>query len=250
MALCNKYYGDCERGWFEDEQPAHTVALTDFWIDRTEVTNEQFAAFLNEEGNQEEGGMAWLKLESEDCLIECVGDEFRPKSDYGGHPAVGVPWYVATAYCRWAGARLPTEAQWEYAARGPEGRVFPWGDELDGTRLNYCDANCTEGSADKSFDDGYARTAPVGSYPNGASWVGALDLAGNVREWTADWYGEYHSAQRRNPTGPFTGNVRVVRGGGWHHSWGVMRTVHRSSGRSDNRFYHFLGFRCAASSAK
>jgi formylglycine-generating enzyme required for sulfatase activity len=246
LALCNEYYGDCERDWFDDEQPVHAVELDGFWIDRTEVTNAQFAAFLNEEGNQEEGDVTWLDLESEYCLIERVGGEFRPKSGYGDHPVVKVSWYGAAAYCQWAGGQLPTEAQWEYAARGQEGRMFPWGDELDGTRLNYCDATCDFESADESFDDGYARTAPVGSYPDGASWVGALDLAGNVWEWGADWYGDYPSGRQENPSGPSAGDYRVARGGGWNKYWSDVRAAHRSYAPPGNR-YDNLGFRCVGS---
>jgi formylglycine-generating enzyme required for sulfatase activity len=254
LALCNEYYGDCRRRRFEDEQPAHAVALDGFWIDRTEVTNAQFAAFLNEEGNQEEGDVTWLDLESDRCLIERADGEFRPKGGYADHPVIEVSWYGAAAYCKWAGVQLPTEAQWEYAARGPEpalsgvegGRVFPWGDEVDGTRLNYCDANCERDHADESFDDGYARTAPVGSYPDGASWAGALDLAGNVWEWGADWYGDYPSGRQENPSGPSTGDYRVVRGGGWNISWYSVRAADRGYARPDFRYYD-LGFRCVGS---
>jgi formylglycine-generating enzyme required for sulfatase activity len=247
LALCNdEYPGGCEREWFEDELPTHAVALDGFWIDQTEVTNAQFAAFLNEEGNQEEGGVTWLDVESELCLIESVGDEFRPKSGYEDHPVILVSWYGAAAYCRWAGGRLPTEAQWEYAARGPEGRTFPWGNELDGTRLNYCDINCDAFWLDESFDDGYADTAPVGSYPDGASWVGALNMAGNVREWGADWLGEYPSERQENPTGPSASesNYRVVRGGGLSDVSSYVRAADRSAGHP---WFRIFGFRCVGS---
>jgi formylglycine-generating enzyme required for sulfatase activity len=253
LALCNEYRGDCERDRFAREQPAHAVALDGFWIDRTEVTNAQFAAFLNEEGNREEEGVTWLALEREDCLIERTGGEFRPKSGYGDHPVVKVSWYGAAAYCEWAGGRLPTEAQWEYAARGSQGYIFPWGDELDGTRLNYCDANCEFGDAYESFDDGYARSAPVGSYPDGASWVGAFDLAGNVWEWGGDWYGEYPSGRQENPSGPSTGDgYRVVRGGGWSDFWFDARAASRYGvhhGYPGGRYDGF-GFRCVVSPAE
>ena len=248
LTLCNEYSDDCKRRWFDDEQPAHAVALDGFWIDKTEVTNAQFAAFLNEEGNQREEGVTWLELEDEACLIERVGGEFRPKSGYGDHPVIEITWYGAVAYCRWAGGRLPTEAQWEYAARGPEGRLFPWGDEVDGTRLNYCDANCESDAADEAFDDGYARTAPVGSYPDGASWVGALDLAGNVREWVADWQGGYSSERQENPTGPPKGDYRWLRGGGWSDDWIHVRAAERGPALlpTYTSIYYF-GFRCVGS---
>jgi formylglycine-generating enzyme required for sulfatase activity len=243
--------GEFEMGSIEgddDERPVHTVALGAFWIDRTEVTNDQFATFLNERGNQEEGS-TWLELEDEGCLIERVGEEFRPKSGYADHPVIDVTWYGAAAYCEWAGARLPTEAEWEYAARGPENWVFPWGNDFDGTKVNYCDANCEPDWADEAVDDGYALTAPVSSFPMGASWCGALDLAGNVFEWVADCYdGDYYErSPAQNPLGPEEGDYKVLRGGSWFLGPDFLRSAHRGWDRPVLR-YDFLGFRCARGS--
>jgi len=180
LQLCNAYRGDCRREWFEDEQPVHTVVLDGFWIDRTEVTNAQYQQCVETEVCQAPTTCDWGE--------PTYGD--ASKSD---HPVVCVDWHGAQAYCEWMGARLPTEAEWEYAARGPEGRVFPWGDAFDGTRLNYCDTNCERDWADETVDDGYAETAPVGSYPAGVSWCEALDMTGNVWEWVNDWYdGDYY----------------------------------------------------------
>ena len=100
---------------------------------------------------------------------------------------MGVSWYEAEAYANWRGGRLPTEAEWEYAARGPNSLIYPWGNEFDGTKLNFCDTECTYDWRDASVDDGYEKTAPVGSYESGKSWVVAYDLAGNIWEWVADW---------------------------------------------------------------
>jgi formylglycine-generating enzyme required for sulfatase activity len=109
--------------------------------------------------------------------------------------------------------------------------------------MNYCDASCERGWADESFDDGYALTAPVGSYPHGASWVGALDLAGNAWEWGGDWYGEYPSGQQENPIGPSVGEYRVVRGGGWAYRWVGARAANRRYRHPDAREFSF-GLRC------
>jgi formylglycine-generating enzyme required for sulfatase activity len=226
---------------FIDEQPVHTVYVDGFWIDKTEMTNEQFAAFLNEKGNQEEGGAMWLNVNSEDCLIEQVGGKYQPKSGYANHPVVGVTWYGAARYCEWAGARLPTEAEWEYAARGPEGRGFPWGDEFDCKLCNSWGGDC----------DGYDRTAPVGSFPAGASWCGALDMLGNVWEWVADWYdaGYYANSPPRNPTGPSSGMYRVQRGGSWYSGAHTQTSPRWYRGYDiPNLSYNYLDFRCASDS--
>ncbi len=225
LEMCNTYYGDCEREWFEVEQPVHPVTLNGFWIDRTEVTIAQYRKCV------ESGGCE--PLMGVDLSDRAMDD----------HPAFYVTWTQADAYCEWAGARLPTEAEWEYASRGPEGRRYPWGDEFDGTRLNSCDASCPNPWADGAFDDGHSDIAPVGSYPDGASWCGALDMAGNVMEWMADRYGDYPSGRQLNPTGPPTGRLYVLRGDAADGTRSVARSTARHGERPD-RLYKYFGFRC------
>jgi serine/threonine-protein kinase len=232
MRLCEEYREDCQRSWFEDEQPVHTVTLDSFWSDRTEVTNAQYRQCM-EDGNCDQPG--------------CWDD-----ADYNApqQPVVCVSWEDARAYCEWAGGRLPTEAEWEYTARGPEGFVFPWGDAFDGTRLNFCDENCTYEWKATDYDDGYEKTAPVGSFEAGASWCGALDLAGNVWEWVQDWYGAYPDGPQTNPTGPETGHsrvLRVLRGGSWHNVPYRTRSADRFGYIPDLRDGSH-GFRCVLGS--
>ena len=160
------------------------------------------------------------------------------------HPMVHVDWFDAQTYCEWARARLPAEAESEYAARGPEGRVFPWGEEFDGVRVNYCDANCSFSNADTSVDDGYENTAPVGTYPAGATWCGALDMAGNVEEWVVDLYAGYPSERQENPTGPASGEGRVLRGGNWKYTPAGQRGAFRH-GYPSSDSWSDTGFRCA-----
>lgn len=233
LALCNEYYAlheaahdECPQWWFEREQPAHTVAVDAFWLDRTEVTQGQYKACVA-------AGACTPPPEPKDWY-PAYRREYGDTA-FDDYPVDEVTWDQAAAYCQWAGARLPTEDEWEYAARGPEGRLFPWGDELDGTRLNYCDANCSLDYADESFDDGYAHRAPVGSYPSGASWCGALDQAGNVSEWTTGIYG------------PASGNYRVVRGGSLGGTWHTVRAAHASHHVQADLVEWSLGFRCAVS---
>lgn len=239
--LCKAYIGDlgagaCRLAAFGDERPAHVVTLDGFWIDRTEVTNGQYRQCV----------------QARECAPPVESGSFTRDSYYGDslyetYPVIWVRWDQAADYCAWAGRRLPTEAEWEYAARGPEGLLFPWGDSFDGTVLNYCDVGC-DGVNDETVDDGYPDTAPVGVFPAGASWCGALDMAGNVREWVADWYGRYPSEQQVNPTGPASGDARIPRGGSWYDMPDDVRSANRG-GNSSDYSRHKVGFRCASSIA-
>jgi formylglycine-generating enzyme required for sulfatase activity len=239
LQLCNDLVGNCSPTWFDDEQPAHTVLVDDFWMDKTEVTNAHFAAFLNAQGNQTEEGATWLDLWDAESLIALSGDAYRAEAGYEAHPVVEVTWYGARAYCEWIGGRLPTEAEWEYAARGPDGTIYPWGDVWVQNVANCAQDVCR---------DGYGTTAPVGSFPTGESWAGALDLAGNVWEWVADWYGlEYYAASPRdNPTGPASGEVRVLRGGSWYLDARRIRGAYRA-GHTPESSDSDGGFRCVRS---
>jgi serine/threonine-protein kinase len=200
-----------------DEIPQHTLQLDAFWVDRTEVTNAMFTHCV------EAGG----------CTAPMHSSHYS-MPDYADHPVAGVTWFQAEAYCHWAGRRLPTEAEWEKAARGPDGRLYPWGNAApDATLLNFA----------RQVGD----TTSVGSYPAGASPYGALDMAGNVWEWVSDGYDPnyYTHTPTTNPPGGTSANQRVIRGG----AWGVdARAV-----RLANRFWAFPGrndtdgFRCALS---
>jgi len=240
MRLCKQFSGGaqlaiatCGAAAFVDEQPLHSVAVDGFWLDRTEVTNAQYQRCVA-------AGACAPPLEAGSQMRPCYyGDEA-----YRDYPVVCVTWQQAADYCHWAGARLPTEAEWEYAARGPAGRAFPWGDAFDGTRLNYCDANCDLGPNDPAVDDGYTDTAPVGAFPAGASWCGALDMAGNVREWVADYYDRYASERQVNPKGPSAGDAHVTRGGSWLDRPDDVRSTNRG-GNSLDYAHAKVGFRCA-----
>lgn len=141
------------------------------------------------------------------------------------------------------GGRLPTEAEWEYATRGPESRIFAWGNDFERGKLSYCYAGCPLLS-DKSYNDRYPDTAAVGSFPSAASWVGALDMTGNVREWVADWLGPYRAGSIANPSGPETGDLKITRGGSWYDTPHDVRGANR--GRESLEYYRDnLGFRCA-----
>ena len=216
-----------------DEMPMRTVTLDAFWIDRTEVTNAMFAKFLTAKGNEK-----WYEAESPDALISVLGPEWVVKKGFEDHPVTEVTWSGAQAYCEWAGRRLPTEAQWEKAARGTDGRVFPWGS----TQPNCSLANHWTGS--RSCTD--KGPAPVGSYQSGASPYNVWDLAGNVWEWVADWYSDtyYESAPNENPTGPGNGSNKVMRGGSFESGPRTLRASDRNSEEPGVGRYR-LGFRCA-----
>ncbi len=337
------------------ESPVHSVTLSGFWIYKMEVTNALYAK----------------------CVTDgiCMATVYADNADFNGdqQPAVGVDWNNAVAYCSWAEAQLPTEAQWEYAARGPEGYTYPWGNTLDGinplsrsgsgkvhpeviiqqpvipkpktqtgpavdveyarlingtdyfmvralglepgkqasvriqngeqvlaskgvtvdelssisvefelsatqslervdiiivsgatqinqvftlpssasigplftkgTLLNFCDVNCATDGANKDANDEYEYTAPVGSFPEGISWVGALDMAGNVWEWTADRLDAYPAESQINPEGPTTGGIRVIRGGSWSNDISKVRSTNRGA-NLPTYASNDVGFRC------
>jgi len=220
-------------------KPIHRVRITKgFWLSKCEITNAQYAAFLNAHGsNTEAAGKELIDLQSRDCGVETQGGHYVAKTGRGDHPVVEVSWYGAKAYCDHYGLRLPTEAQWEYAARGPEGRKYPWGDEWDKRKC------CNGGNRGPG-----SRTFPVGSFPQGASWCGALDMAGNVSEWCADWFEKYYydKSPATDPTGPASGRYRGLRGGSWMGN--VAFNYYRSACRGNDFPVNSNfggGFRCS-----
>jgi formylglycine-generating enzyme required for sulfatase activity len=204
--------GSPEDKGYDDEHPQHTYYLDAFWIDQTEVTNAQHRKCV------EAGACEPLEMCSDD-----------PNYGVDDHPVVCVSWDQAMAYAEWVGGRLPTEAEWEKAARGPDGREYPWGNEFDGFRLNFCDKSCLRRWRDANVDDGYQYTAPVESYPAGASPYGALDMAGNVSEWTHSAYKEYpyDSEDGREAVSAEEMVRRVVRGGSFDEDAENVRCAHR-----------------------
>lgn len=220
-----------------DEQPVHTVILDEYFIDQYEVTNAQYAVCVD--ANQCNPP---AKTSSESRA------NYFDDPQYGNFPVIQVTWADAQTYCQWRGGRLPTEAEWEKAARGTDGRQFPWGDTFAPGQLNYCDSNCPLPWADPTHNDGYEDTAPVGSYPVGVSPYGVHDMAGNVWEWAADWYAPdyYATSPAENATGPSAGNQRVTRGGGWVNDAYFLRTSTRRRFTPDVPS-NSVGFRCARS---
>ncbi|HSM24172.1 MAG TPA: SUMF1/EgtB/PvdO family nonheme iron enzyme [Anaerolineaceae bacterium] len=184
-----------------DEEPQHEVYLDAFWIDRTEVTNAMYRSCMKAGG----------------CTTPGL-DKYYPYKEFSDYPVVYMSWDQANTYCEWAGRRIPTEAEWEKAARGTDGRIYPWGNEAPTSeRLNF---------ARESGD-----IMAVGSFPEGASPYGALDMAGNAWEWVAEWYDahNYSISPQSNPKGPDDGSFRVCRGGGWTDYKGAVRSVQRAS---------------------
>jgi len=237
-----------------DEFPQHVVYLDAFYIDKYEVTNEQFACFVKATGyrtdaEKEGWGYTWTGRDWDKVKGADWRHPYGPESDVKDrmdHLVVLVSWNDAHAYCRWAGKRLPTEAQWEKAARGTDGRQFPWGNTPpESGKLNFCDANCDFEWRAIEVDDGHKHTAPVGSYPAGASPYDCMDMAGNVWEWVADWYDPkyYSRSPGRNPQGPSQGDCKVARGGAWTSSEMDIRCANRVYGRPFKRIA-FTGFRC------
>lgn len=219
---CQKYMSGCQMSYFEIEEPKHQVYLNAYWIDQTEVTNAMYEKCVKD------GYCTESSSNSSDTR-----DSYYGNTQYADYPVIYVNWNQAQGYCEWAGRHLPTEAQWEKAARGTDGRTYPWGDETPDKSL-------------ANYGDNIGDTTEVGSYPAGASPYGALDMAGNVWEWVSDRYGSYPSGSVTDPQGPSTGDDRVLRGGSWNY--------YTLSIRSADRYWLFptstysgVGFRCALS---
>lgn len=207
----------------DDEQPRHQVYLDSYYIDKFEVTAERYARFLEFTGWERPFNWSLVRL-----------------PDHAGRPVIGVSWGDADAYCRISGRRLPTEAEWEKAARGTNERKFPWGD----TRPAPSRAFYGEGSR---FS--YDVLKPVGSFPGGQGPYGAFDLAGNVSEWVQDWYdGEYYrDTPERNPLGPKNGQYKIARGGSWSDMPVYLLSSSRTTKLPPSTRNAFIGFRCAQS---
>lgn len=218
------------KGRLSSEQVQHETCLSEgFWIDKTEVTNAAFDVFVEAGGYTSEvywseDGWKWLGRQQRNNLpLRCLTNWAE------NAPRVCITWYEAEAYARWRGGALPTEAQWEFAARGPDSLIYPWGNEWDAARANVLDSD---------------ETMPVDAFPEGASWVGALDMAGNAMEWVADWLSAgYESDTVADPTGPETGRIKVEKGGWWGSNALVARAAYRHF--EDPPYYqdHHIGFR-------
>ena len=207
-----------------DEQPVHIVSLDAFYIDKYEVTNKLYKECADA-GKCEPPKQIYFFAESPNKIYYGV-------SQYDNYPVIFVDWNMAKSYCEWRGARLPTEAEWEKAARGADGNTYPWGKDLDCQKANY--QGCVN------------RTSEVGVYPQGVSPYGVYDMTGNVWEWVSDWYSNnyYSISPGNNPLGPSTGQSRVLRGGSWPRF--DITAYHRNKFAPDYNTFD-IGFRCARS---
>jgi len=237
--------GEFTMGNDDSDAPIHTVYLDAFWIDQTEVTNKQYKACVY-------AGTC----EPPSDISSYTHPSYYGNPEFDNYPVMYVNWDKANRYCKvWTeetGGSLPTEAEWEKAASWGELKqekyVYPWGNDFDGSLVNFCDGNCTFDWADKNSNDGYADTSPVKSYPSGQSPYGAYDMAGNVWEWVNDWYSDtyYKNSSSSNPQGPDTGQYRVLRGGSWYDNDSYARSASRDG--YDPSFTNLsIGFRCARS---
>ena len=219
MAACQKDRSDCERGWFAAEQPAHSVDVSAFYMDVYEVTNAAYQSCVDA------GQCKPPRMNNSATHPTYYGDK-----QYDNYPVINVNWDNAKTYCEWRGARLPSEAEWEKAARGTDGRTYPWGEKADKTYANYQATNLGDPTA-------------VGSYESGKSPYGLYDMAGNVWEWVANWYDVYPGGDPQ-ASPDFGQKARGLRGGAWLDPSNSLRSAYRGALDPTHSFGN-IGFRCA-----
>jgi formylglycine-generating enzyme required for sulfatase activity len=219
-------------GLSANEEPVHNVYLDAFYIDQFEVSFEMYARFLNEMGNQFEGLANWIEAKDRDLHVHLVDGAWQVDPGFENYPMNEMTWYGARAFCVWKGGRLPTEAEWEKAARGTDERLYPWNGEVTCENANYFGCN--------------RQAVPIDSYPQSLSPYGAYNMSGNIMEWVNDWYAPdyYANSPAENPTGPESGTHRVFRGGSWINGAYHIRTTYRWP-KLPVLTYVATGFRCA-----
>jgi formylglycine-generating enzyme required for sulfatase activity len=223
----------------DDMQPLHRVSLDPYFIDLTEVTNGQYATCVDA------GVCTPPQSPNATYHPTYYGDE-----NYTDYPVIFVNWNQAQQFCDWRGGRLPTEAEWEFAAgyriAAAEKTTFPWGNVMPEAVANFCDANCSRDVRDPNYDDQFADTAPVTAFEAGRSPFGLYNMSGNVMEWVFDWYDPdyYAESTEINPSGPLQGTARVLRGGSWYNTLESLEVSRRGSYVPEVA-RATLGFRCA-----
>ena len=226
---------DNEHEWGDmDEEPVHQVTLSSYWIDKYEVTSSNFTKFLNENKNE---AHRFIEI-TPSVTVKFDDNVYQPREGLENYPVNRVSWFGADAYCKWKEKRLPTEAEWEKAARGTDQRIFPWGNEFpDNSRVTF---------RRKFSEKGFQVMEPVEGMKNGISPFGVHQMAGNVWEWVSDWFDAtaYQDENRIDPKGPESGISKVLRGGNWYYKAYYMRTTYRFNERPDI-FKVWQGFRCA-----
>lgn len=229
---CRKVDKTCDLWWFEDEYPDNLIHLDTYWIDMFEVSNEKYLEFVKLTGHRP---ALDASCETEKCKKGNLWDGASFPERIRDQPVTQVNWYDADAYCKWRGKRLPTEAEWEKAARGPDGNKYPWGNNFPKGQATFL----------RKWRGVFTMT-DVGSYSQGVSIYGVYDMAGNVWEWVSDWYfrKQYSYIEKKNPKGPAEGEFKVVRGGSWVNYPDSLRSAARRWSRPEVLF-NDTGFRCA-----
>lgn len=254
IAAGQYFQGSDQKDALENEKPSHNVTLDAYCIDLHETTAKQYKA-CSDVGKcrRVTNEVEWPKITPQDKLLYAPLCTFG-KPELEDHPINCVSWEMADTFCKAQDKRLPTEAEWEYATRGPDGRVYPWGDEAPtSNHLNGCGTECVawgkkNGVPLKALypqDDGYAATSPVGKFEAGKSRFGPYDVVGNVWEWVSDWSAPYSAEAKKNPTGPATGERRVIRGGAWNGSYATWLRPSFRYAQNPAALSYGIGFRCA-----